>query len=81
VNEGALWIRGHAALVTGDTFPAGSQGFCLQPDSWLEEGSTPEGRLERLQPLLELPVELLLPTHGDPVVDDARETLRAALSA
>jgi glyoxylase-like metal-dependent hydrolase (beta-lactamase superfamily II) len=79
-NEGSLWIRGHAALVSGDTFPAGSHGFRLQPDSWLEEGLTPEGRLERLQPLLDLPVELLLPTHGDPVVDGAREALRAALS-
>ncbi len=81
VDDATLWIRGHAALVSGDTFTRGPQGFRLQPDSWLEEGLTPEGRLERLRPLLELPVELLLPTHGDPVSEDAREALRTALSA
>jgi hypothetical protein len=81
VDESNLWIAGRAALVTGDSFPGGDEGFRLQPDSWLEEGLTPAGRLERLAPLLELPVELLLPTHGDPVVDDARGTLRRALSA
>ena len=30
--------------------------------------------------LLDLPVELLLPTHGDPVLDDAHDALRRALS-
>jgi glyoxylase-like metal-dependent hydrolase (beta-lactamase superfamily II) len=80
VNESNLWIRGMSALVTGDTFPGGHEGFRLQPDSWLEQGLTPEARLERLRPLLELPVELLLPTHGDPVVEDAGEVLRRALS-
>lgn len=79
--ESSLWIRGLDALVTGDTFPSGPSGFRLQPDTWLEEGLTAEGRRERLAPLLELPVELLLPTHGDPVLEDARGTLARALAA
>ena len=36
---------------------------------------------ERLRSLLELPVELVLPTHGDPLVENAHETLGAALEA
>ena len=80
VVESNLWIRELAALVTGDTFPSGRSGFRLQPDSWLEEGLTAAGRRERLRPLLGLPVELLLPTHGDPVTGDARGVLARALS-
>lgn len=78
-DESNLWIRELAALVTGDTFPSGPSGFRLQPDSWLEEGLTAAARLERLAPLLELPVELLLPTHGVPVVQDACGVLARAL--
>jgi hypothetical protein len=80
-NECTLWIRGHAALVSGDVFLGGQGGFHVQPDSWLAEGLTPTGLREQLQPLLELPVDLLLPTHGDPVAEDAPEILRRALSA
>ncbi len=78
-DECTLWIREHAALVTGDVFLAGERGFRVQPDSWLAEGLSHEELRERLQPLLELPVELLLPTHGDPILEDAHETLESAL--
>ena len=79
-NEAMLWLRGHAALVAGDVFLGGERGFRVQPDSWLAEGLTHDGLRERLRPLLDLPVELLLPTHGDPVTEAARETLREALA-
>ena len=79
--ECTLWIRGHRALVTGDVFLGGQRGFRVQPESWLAEGLTPAGLREQLRPLLELPVELLLPTHGDPVTNDARAVLSTALSA
>jgi hypothetical protein len=42
---------------------------------------THEGIREALQPLLQLPVVLLLPTHGDPVTDDAQDALRSAFAA
>ncbi|MGH3078081.1 MAG: hypothetical protein ACRDPZ_07845 [Gaiellaceae bacterium] len=79
-NECTLSIRGHSALVIGDALLGGGRGFRLQPESWLAEGDTTAGLRERLQPLLELPADLLLPTHGDPVADDARGELRRALS-
>jgi glyoxylase-like metal-dependent hydrolase (beta-lactamase superfamily II) len=78
-DDFTLWIPAHRALVTGDVFLGGTRGFRVQPDSWLAEGLTHETLREQLRPLLELPVELLLPTHGNPVAQDANETLRAAL--
>jgi catechol 2,3-dioxygenase-like lactoylglutathione lyase family enzyme len=80
-NEATLWIPKHAALVTGDVFLGGEKGFRVQPNSWLAEGLTAAALRELLRPLLDLPVELLLPTHGNPVVAKAHETLRRALSA
>ena len=79
-DEFTLWIPGHRALVIGDVFLGGERGFRVQPDSWLAEELTHESLRDRLLPLLELPVELLLPTHGDPVEDGALDTLRAALA-
>jgi glyoxylase-like metal-dependent hydrolase (beta-lactamase superfamily II) len=79
-DECTLWIPEHRALVTGDVFLGGEQGFRVQPDSWLAEDLTREGLRERLRPLAELPVELLLPTHGDPVAEDARGVLERALA-
>lgn len=80
-DEATLWLRSHSALVIGDVFLGGERGFRVQPDSWLAEGLTPDSLRERLRALVELPVELLLPTHGDPIADDARETLERALAS
>ncbi len=80
-EECTLWIRGHRALVTGDVFLGGERGFRVQPDSWLAEDLTAEELRRRLEPLRELPLELLLPTHGNPVVDGAKDVLEHALAA
>jgi glyoxylase-like metal-dependent hydrolase (beta-lactamase superfamily II) len=80
-DECMLWIRGHRALVTGDVFLGGERGFRVQPDSWLAEGLTHDSLRELLRPLLELPLELLLPTHGNPVTEDAHGVLERALAA
>ena len=79
-DEATLWIPACGGLVIGDVFLGGEQGFRVQPDSWLAEGLTHEGLRERLRPLLELPIELLLPTHGEPVVEDATAVLERALA-
>jgi hypothetical protein len=80
-DECTLWLREHAALVTGDVFLGGERGFHVQPDSWLAGGLTHDELRDRLRPLLELPVEMLLPTHGDPILDHAHEVLEHALDA
>jgi hypothetical protein len=60
-DERALWLPEHGALVFGDSFPGGPI-----PDEWLPKGTTRADYSAWLEPFLELPVELVLPTHGDP---------------
>ena len=78
-DEAILWIPEHAALVTGDAVLGRDDGVRPAPASWLPEGTSPADLVDTLRPLLELPVELVLPTHGDPVVEDALGALRRAL--
>jgi len=78
-GERTLWIPAQNALIAGDSLPNGG----AIPDEWLQSEwakGTREEYNEKLKPLLDLPIELLLPTHGDPVLDDARDALRSALS-
>jgi hypothetical protein len=44
-----------------------------------ELATTPESFRDNLGPLLDLPIELVLLTHGDPVLEEGREAVRAAL--
>jgi hypothetical protein len=74
-GERSLWIPAHSALIVGDSLPDGK----AMPDRWLG-GSSRDEYKAKLKPLLDLPVELLLPTHGDPVLEDARDALVNALS-
>jgi glyoxylase-like metal-dependent hydrolase (beta-lactamase superfamily II) len=70
-NDLVLWIESHRALAVGDTLIDRGQGIEF-PRDWAsrgavaERGVPPEQILETLRPLLELPVELVLPTHGPP---------------
>lgn len=78
-EEAAYWIPRHGALVVGDSFT--NEGGFRVMDQWLPEGRTAQQMRDGLRPLLDLPVELVLPTHGDPLVEDAHATLGAALEA
>lgn len=60
-DERVIWLPEHRALVFGDSFPGGAI-----PDDWLPEGRSRADYEVWLGGLLELPVELVLPTHGDP---------------
>jgi glyoxylase-like metal-dependent hydrolase (beta-lactamase superfamily II) len=75
-NDLVLWVEGHRALVAGDTLVDRGHGLVL-PVDWLSDGMTREQVVEALRPVLELPVELVLPTHGAPT---GRAALERALS-
>ena len=64
-NEVVLWVESHRAVIAGDTLADFGGGFGM-PDEWLREGVTHEQVAEGLRPLLALPVEHVLPTHGTP---------------
>ena len=71
-HEAVFWIDSRRAVVTGDTFADVGRGLEIQA-----EDSAREQVMEGLRPLLELPVELVLPAHGPPT---DRAALERALS-
>ena len=79
-DETLLWLPEHGALVAGDVLlGAGGGGVRVCPDSWLPEKMRGRVIRDALRPLLELPVEMVLVSHGEPVVEDARAALAHAL--
>jgi glyoxylase-like metal-dependent hydrolase (beta-lactamase superfamily II) len=75
-NDLVLWVESRRALFAGDTLIDRGNGFEF-PTDWANKGVPAEQILETLQPLLDLPVELVLPTHGAPT---DRAGLERALS-
>jgi glyoxylase-like metal-dependent hydrolase (beta-lactamase superfamily II) len=71
-NDLVLWIESRRALVAGDTLIDRGNGLEF-PADWADKGVAPEQILEELRPLLELPVELVLPAHGAPTDKAALE--------
>jgi glyoxylase-like metal-dependent hydrolase (beta-lactamase superfamily II) len=61
-NDLVLWIESGRAVVAGDSLADFGTGLAL--NEWLRGGVTREQILKRLRPLLNLPVEVVLPAHG-----------------
>jgi len=80
-GETIYWLAGPAALVFGDSLiGAGTGRVRVCPESWLSGVRVDRAGLSRLmRPLLELPVELLLISHGEPLRHDGRAALARAL--
>jgi len=64
-NDLVLWIESHRAVVAGDTLPDFGEGIGIN-ERWLPRGTTREQVAAGLRPLLDLPVEHVLATHGGP---------------
>ena len=80
-DEVVYWISGSAALVPGDVLLGGKRKpLRLCPQGWLPKGVGRRELAESLRPALELPVELVLVSHGEPIVEDAAAMLAAALA-
>ncbi len=69
-NDLVLWVESHRALVAGDTLQDRGNGLQFLGDLAnnvpAERGVAAEQILEGMQPLLALPVEIVLLTHGAP---------------
>jgi hypothetical protein len=64
-NDLVLWIESRQAVVAGDSLADFGDGIAIQP-RWLRQDVTREQVADGLRPLLSLPVELVLPAHGEP---------------
>jgi glyoxylase-like metal-dependent hydrolase (beta-lactamase superfamily II) len=80
-DERVFWLAQHRALVVGDVLLGADGGLRVCPASWItREGDHPEEFLASLRGLLELPIERVLVSHGEPVLENGREALARALS-
>jgi glyoxylase-like metal-dependent hydrolase (beta-lactamase superfamily II) len=86
-TEVVYWLPDQRAVAVGDVLlGAGAKPhpvpdpLRLCPESWLD-GGTHKALRKSLQPLLELRIERILVSHGDPVLSGAKDALAALIGA
>ncbi|HEV2922963.1 MAG TPA: hypothetical protein VGW98_02955 [Solirubrobacteraceae bacterium] len=81
-GETMYWLPAVATLVAGDRLIVTKDaGLQLCPQSWLEDVHVNRpGLADLLAPLLELPIERVLVSHGEPVLHDGRAALARAIA-
>jgi hypothetical protein len=84
-GETMVWLPGHRALIPGDRLLGdAADGLRLCPESWLRylpSGMRHPELREALRPLLDLPVEMVLTSHGPPVLSGGRDAIATAIDA
>jgi hypothetical protein len=80
-GEIVFWLPGVAALVPGDSLVGAAEGrLSVCPESWLEDVDIDRrGLAARLAALVTLPVERVLVSHGEPVLEEGRRALAEAV--
>jgi len=71
-NDLVLWVESRRAVIAGDTLADFGSGLAIQRE-WLRGDVTPLQVAAGLSPLLDRPVELVLPAHGAPADRTALE--------
>ena len=81
-GETLLWLERARALVAGDALLGAAGGeLRLCPEGWLkEERVDRRGLAQLMRPLLDLPIEIVSVSHGQPVLHDGRAALARALA-
>jgi hypothetical protein len=79
--ETMVWLPAIRALIPGDRLLGdGSGGLRMCPDSWMSSLKLDQaGLAAALRPLLDLPVEAVVVSHGEPVMRDGRRLLARAI--
>jgi hypothetical protein len=84
-GETMFWLPAPRALIAGDRIIGIGQGrLTICPQSWLDylpSGMTVSELGRLLRPLLELPIKMVLVSHGDPVLLDGHRALTLALDS
>jgi glyoxylase-like metal-dependent hydrolase (beta-lactamase superfamily II) len=80
-EETVFWLPAARAVVAGDVLLGSETGLRLCPESWLASRGGIARLVDDLSPLLELPVERVLTSHGPPVLSDGRDALARALAS
>jgi glyoxylase-like metal-dependent hydrolase (beta-lactamase superfamily II) len=78
-DEVAYWLEPSCAVVFGDAVLGDNAGG-LRITPWARNAEGLENTRQALLPLLELPIEVVLPAHGDAVLQNGRDALARALA-
>jgi glyoxylase-like metal-dependent hydrolase (beta-lactamase superfamily II) len=78
-QETLFWIPAHRALFSGDVLVGAHGGVRLS--GWLDEGVDRAEHRASLRTLLDLPIELVLTGHGEPVLKDGKAAVAEAIEA
>lgn len=81
-GEIMFWLPAVATLVAGDRLVGGRDGRLeVCPESWLGDVHVNRlGLANLLRPLIDLPIERVLVSHGQPVLSDGRAHLARAIA-
>jgi hypothetical protein len=83
-GELTIWIEPIKAIVAADVLIGAegqrSQALRVCPASWLEEANDVETVKAALRPLLKREIDAIVPLHGAPVLEGAKEALSGALA-
>jgi len=85
-GEVVYYLPQQRAIAVGDVLlgagakpNATSEPLRLAPESWLD-GATTKQLVKSLLPLLDLPLERILVSHGDPVLQGGKDVLQALIA-
>ncbi len=80
-GETMVWLPELRALIPGDRLLGdGRGGLRMSPDSWIEYLRLDQaGLAEALRPLLDLPVEAVVVSHGEPVLANGHRLIADAI--
>ena len=80
-GETMVWLAEPRALVPGDRLLGdGEGGLRMSPDSWMRYLNLDQaGLAAALRPVLDLPIEAVVVSHGEPVLTDGHAAVVAAI--
>jgi hypothetical protein len=79
-DEHAFWLAPVRTLVFGDAV-LGDQKGGLRMTPWARDAAGLERTRQAVEQLLELPIDVVLPAHGNPVLAEGRGALARAVAA
>lgn len=78
-GEAALWLAAHRTLVVGNVLVGADDGTVVHGEGIVPGVAPADAVSAALRPLLALPIERILPSHGVPVLAEGHAALAAAL--
>ena len=79
-DEVVFWLPAARAVVPGDVLLGTDRGVTLCPASWIQSPGGLAQLARELAPMLDLPVERVLTSHGPPMLEGGRDAIARAIA-